>query len=58
MKYLPSNVRGTRDDARGYGYIVTLSDGTEEWHRLAWQAVARAHGWTPPKLQPSQEQET
>ena len=24
MKYLPTNVRGTRDDARGYGYIVML----------------------------------
>ena len=48
MKYLPHNVRGTRDDARGYGYIVTMPDGKEEWHRLAWQATARAHGWHPP----------
>lgn len=51
MKHLPNNVRGTRDDARGYGYIVTMPDGTEEWHRLAWQATARAHGWVPPVTQ-------
>ena len=49
MKYFPTNVRcSSRDDARGYGYIVTLPNGTEEWHRLAWQATARAHGWIPP----------
>jgi hypothetical protein len=49
MKFLPANVRGTRDEVRGYGYLVTLADGGEEWHRLAWQATARAHGWIPPK---------
>lgn len=48
MKFLPANVRGTYDNARGYGYVVTLPDRTEEWYRLAWQATARAHGWTPP----------
>ncbi len=57
MKFLPANVRGTRDEARGYGYLVTLADGREEWHRLAWQATARAHGWIPPKEKGSVEQE-
>lgn len=48
MRHLPKNVRHTHDLARSYGYIVTLPDGREEWHRLAWQATARAAGWTPP----------
>lgn len=50
MKHLPNNVKGTHDKKRGYGYLVTLVDGSVEWHRLAWQATARSFGWTPPTL--------
>jgi hypothetical protein len=48
VRYLPPGVRGTRDDVRGEGYLVPGPDGADEWYRLAWQATARAHGWTPP----------
>jgi hypothetical protein len=48
MKFNHPRVRATRDDRRGEGYIVTLPDGSREWHRLQWQANARAHGWLPP----------
>lgn len=53
MKYLPKNVRPQFNEERGYGYIVTLPDGNEVWHRLAWQATARANGWTPPDQPPA-----
>lgn len=49
MKYLPSNVRGTRDDVRGYGYIVTLPDGSEEW-QSARLAGDRKSTWVDPGL--------
>lgn len=53
MRYKPDNVRGTYDQGRGYGYLVKLADGSEEFHRWVWQATARANGWTPP-YQPTQ----
>ena len=48
MKYLPKNVRASRDDVRGFGYIVRFEDGHEEWYPRAWQATARARGWMLP----------
>lgn len=51
MRYKPKNVRGNRD-IRGFGYIVTMPGGAEEWFRFAWQATARAEGWTPPPEPP------
>lgn len=56
MRHKPKNVRGHRDH-RGFGYIVTMPNGTEEWFRFAWQATARAEGWTPPAPEPKQQTE-
>jgi len=52
MRYKPDNVRYRRDTPYGPGYVVRMPDGSDEWFRYAWQATARANGWTPPKPAP------
>jgi len=48
MRYKPKNVVGRYDADHTFWYTVTLPDGTHERFQLAWEATARAHGWTPP----------
>jgi hypothetical protein len=47
MRYRHKAVTGRYIEGT-FWYVVTLPDGRTERYLRAWQATARAEGWTPP----------